>query len=368
MNAHEKVHALIAEDDYLVSEMIWGILRELGYEVAGIAVTGSQAVEMTASLRPNIVIMDIQMPDLDGIAAAQQIQECCPTPVIILTAHETPGLVEQAGQSGVHGYLLKPLDSREMERAITIALARFEDMMALRRVNAQLQIVNEELDAFAHTVAHDLQSPLGLITGFSEVLQYNSVQFTEEKRQEILSTITRTAYKMSRIVDELLLLSGVRQMAVKPVPLDMFQVVNEARQRLANEIDNAQANMTAPATWPMAMGYASWVEEVWVNYLSNGLKYGGRPSSLALGFTAQADGMIRFWLRDNGPGLSPTEQENLFLPFTKLSQAHTKGHGLGLSIVRRIVERLGGAVGVESEVGAGSTFWFTLPGVSNEII
>ncbi len=361
MKTDKTTHALIAEDDYLVSEMIRGILQELGIIVAGTATTGLQAVELTASLQPHIVIMDIQMPELGGISAARQIQECCPTPVIILTAHETPETVAEASQSGVNAYLLKPPNSREMERAITIALARFEDMMALRQAN-------EELNAFAHTVAHDLQSPLGLISGFSEMLQHNYAQYTEEKRQEILAAITRTAHKMSNIVDELLLLSGVRLMAVEPIPMDMAQAVNGARQRLTHEIDQAQATITVPTAWPVALGHTPWVEEVWVNYLSNGLKYGGRPSFLALGADIQDDGTVRFWVRDNGPGLTPAEQEDLFLPFTKLSQARTKGHGLGLSIVRRIVERLDGAVGVASEAGAGCTFWFSLPGVDDAII
>jgi len=83
-----------------------------------------------------------------------------------------------------------------------------------------------------------------------------------------------------------------------------------------------------------------------------------------LGATPQPDRMVRFWVRDNGPGLTPEEQALLFTPFTRLDQARAKGHGLGLSIVRRIVEKLGGQVGVESEVGKGSVFTFTLPGGS----
>ncbi len=115
----------------------------------------------------------------------------------------------------------------------------------------------------------------------------------------------------------------------------------------------------------MALGYGPWVEEVWANYLSNAIQYGGRPPRVELGATEQADGMVRFWVRDNGPGLTPEEQARLFTPFTRLDQVRAKGHGLGLSIVRRIVEKLGGQVGVESEVGRGSVFTFTLPGMDS---
>ena len=113
--------------------------------------------------------------------------------------------------------------------------------------------------------------------------------------------------------------------------------------------------------WPIASGYAPWIEEVWVNYVSNAIKYGGRPPHIELGATRQANDTIRFWVRDNGGGLTLEEQSRLFTAFTRLHQARAKGHGLGLSIVKRIIEKLGGTVGVESEIGAGSTFYFILP-------
>ena len=118
-------------------------------------------------------------------------------------------------------------------------------------------------------------------------------------------------------------------------------------------------------TWPVALAYGPWVEQVWVNYLSNAIKYGGRPPRVDLGATGQANGMVRFWVRDNGPGLTPEEQARLFTPFTQLAQVPVKGHGLGLSIVRRIVEKFRGQIGVESEEGRWSVFTFSLPGMAS---
>jgi len=152
-------------------------------------------------------------------------------------------------------------------------------------------------------------------------------------------------------------------MEVPTMPLDMASVVAEAQQRLAYMIEEYQAEITLPETWPVALGYGPWVEGVWVNYLSNAIKYGGQPPRVELGATVQADGAVRFWVRDNGPGLTPEEQARLFIPFMQLNQDRTNGHGLGLSIVQRIVKKLGGQVGVESEVGRGSVFSFTLPGM-----
>ena len=182
---------------------------------------------------------------------------------------------------------------------------------------------------------------------------------------------------MSSIVDELLLLAEVRKVEeVETKPLDMANIVVRARERLTHIIEKHQAEIILPAVWTAALGHAPWVEEVWVNYLSNAIKYGGQPPRIELGATpsqspppgGDAQGrMVRFWVRDNGPGLTPEEQARLFTPFARLDQVGTKGHGLGLSIVRRIVEKLGGQVEVESKVGQGSIFSFTLPRVGGQV-
>jgi signal transduction histidine kinase len=137
--------------------------------------------------------------------------------------------------------------------------------------------------------------------------------------------------------------------------------VASAQDRLSHVIEEHQAEISVPPEWPVATGYGPWVEEVWVNYLSNGIKYGGEPPHLSLGATNQPDGTVRFWIKDNGPGIAPEDQARLFIPFSQLNQTRANGHGLGLSIVRRIVERLNGEVGVASHVGEGSVFAFSLP-------
>jgi len=252
---------------------------------------------------------------------------------------------------------------------------------ALHQYTTELEARNEELDAYAHTVAHDLKAPLALIVGFAQVLDEDYTALPDEVMRRYLRRMAQGGRKMSNIIDELLLLTEMRKMEVKMRPLDMASIVAEAHQRLAHQIEASQAEIVLPETWPVVLGYGPWVEEVWANYLSNALKYGGQPPRVELGFDEPAsqriDGptepvlsaaeglaevsMVRFWIRDNGPGLTPEEQARLFTPFTRLDQVRVKGHGLGLSIVGRIVEKLGGEVGVESGVGQGSTFTFTLP-------
>jgi GAF domain-containing protein len=246
------------------------------------------------------------------------------------------------------------------QAAVTIENARLVE--ALRQRTVELQARNEELDAFAHTVAHDLKTPLNSLIGYGHVLEQRLTQMSDEELRGGLQMIAQSGQKVDTIINELLLLTSVRKMEeVEVEPLDMAVIVAEARERLTGMVEEYQAEIVVVDDWPVVLGRGQWVEEVWVNYMSNALKYGGRPPRVELGATEQGDGTARFWIRDNGPGLTPEEQVRLFTPFTRLDQVSAKGHGLGLSIVRRIVEKMGGQVDVESQAGQGTVFAFVLP-------
>ena len=247
-------------------------------------------------------------------------------------------------------------------QSLVLGIAR--NITERKRAQQEQEKLIKELDAFARTVAHDLQSPLARIIGFAELLEVDDAAISPEQARNYLQLIAQNGRKMSNIIDELLLLAGVRQRTVKLQPLNTGSLVAEAQERLRDLIKDYQAEIILPENWPLALGYGPWVEEVWVNYLSNAIRYGGQPPRVELGATLLPDTiMVRFWVKDNGAGLTTEEQAQLFLPFVQLSQVQTKGHGLGLSIVRRIVEKLGGQVGVESEgmSGLGCIFSFTLP-------
>jgi signal transduction histidine kinase len=235
---------------------------------------------------------------------------------------------------------------------------------------AELQARNEELDAFSYTVAHDLQNPIGIITGMAEILNEDLGQLSLESLHRYFQAIVRSGRKANTIVEELLLLAQLRRQDVEKTPLDMAAIIAEVQIRLDHIISDYAAQVILPETWPVALGYAPWVEEVWTNYFTNAIKYGGTPPRLQLGATpVQVPGFIRFWVRDNGPGLSAPEREKLFTPFTQLNQYQLKGYGLGLSIVKRIIKKLGGQAGVESRTDApdqGSTFYFCLPAAAIE--
>jgi len=232
---------------------------------------------------------------------------------------------------------------------------------ALRQYAAELEARNEELDAFAHTVAHDLKNPLQHLVGYADLLADDYEGLPPEIRQEALRTIVATADRMHSIIGELLLLAEVRRGEVTMEPLDMGPIVASAQACLGYLINRRSAEISEPDTWPTVLGHAPWIEEVWANYLSNAIKYGGHPPRIEIGAEPGCNGNVRFWVRDNGQGLTQQEQASLFTPFTRLHQVKAEGHGLGLSIVRRIMDKLGGQVGVESEVGVGTAFFFTLP-------
>ncbi len=233
---------------------------------------------------------------------------------------------------------------------------------ALITSNAGLEISNAELKSFAHTVAHDLKNPLSIVLGFSEIVFADCDKLSVPEIREFIDIINKTGNKMANIINELLLLASVRQLdEVAIEPLNMSLIVEEANSRLQNIISEYGGKIALPESWPVAVGYSPWVEEIWVNYISNALKYGGTPPILELGTHSKEDGFVYFWIKDNGSGLSREAQTQLFMPFTRLHETRAQGHGLGLSIVQRIAEKLGGTVGVESNLGQGSTFFFTLP-------
>ncbi len=222
-----------------------------------------------------------------------------------------------------------------------------------------LKNTQDELDSFARTVAHDLKSPLGIQWSFIDLLKENDLPSSE--REALYESISQGAVKMMEIVDALLLLAKVRnQDTIELKPLDMDGIVDCAFSRVIN-VNSPGVEIIRSKTFPIALGYAPWVEEIWVNYLSNAIKYGGTPPIVEVG-ADDLDGYVRYWVKDNGEGLSQDEQATLFKDFSRIDRhiSERLGHGLGLSIVRRIGNKLGGEVGVISDGKNGCTFYFSL--------
>ena len=230
---------------------------------------------------------------------------------------------------------------------------------------AELQARNAELDAFAHTVSHNLKNPISAIIGWTSVSERYQQQIPYNELIENMEKIDELAHHTSSIIEALLMLAGIgRDDAIPCERVDMFGVLEVALSRLQPQVAQSKAVLRLPEHFPDALGYGAWLIEVWDNYISNAIKYGGTPPELTFGADELPDGFIRYWIKDNGPGLQPDEMTTLFVPFTRLPQSsYVEGHGLGLSIVERIISKLGGSVGVTSTPGEGCTFSFTLPGI-----
>lgn len=149
MKASEKKRVLVVEDDHLVSEMIRGMLEELGYEVAGEVEDGHEALVMVKKLQPDVVLMDIKMPRMSGIEATILIQKHFPTPVVILSAYETEDLVKEASEAGAGAFVVKPPKPGELFRAIEIACCRFEDRVKLSDISRKYDEAMQTIESLS---------------------------------------------------------------------------------------------------------------------------------------------------------------------------------------------------------------------------
>ena len=322
-----------------------------------IARNGETGLERAVYAQPDLILLDVQMPGIDGFETCQRLkanEETKDIPVIFMTALNDVDSKVRAFEVGGVDYVTKPIQAEEV-------WARVKTHLTIHSMQKEMAEQIVELDAFARTVAHDLKNPLGRIISGLDLVQDLAADSLDESTMQILQISVEGGQQMSNIIDELLLLASVRQSEVPAQAVQMGDVIKNVQDRLTHMIDEYQAEIVLPQTWPTAMGYAPWLEEVWANYLSNGLKYGGRPPRLQLDSKKLSNGMISFWVRDNGAGLSEADQAQLFGEFSRVHQGSIDGHGLGLSIVRRIITRLGGRVGVKSKEGEGSLFYFILP-------
>jgi PAS domain S-box-containing protein len=220
----------------------------------------------------------------------------------------------------------------------------------------------KDLDAYARSVAHDLKNPVSNLISFCELIKTSLIQNDLKGVNEMLNMLEVQSYKINNIINDLLLLSRIRKEDIQIVPVETGNVVKEALARLNQIITDSNARIEKPDIWLAVYGHPQWVEQIFVNLIGNAIKYGGKPPVIKIGFETESESMTRFWIKDNGNGLPPESIAKLFNDFERLGKKDIEGHGLGLSIVKRIVQKLGGDIKVESanKPGEGCTFSFTL--------
>jgi PAS domain S-box-containing protein len=232
----------------------------------------------------------------------------------------------------------------------------------LRQEIAEKEKLIIDLDAYARSVAHDLKNPISGLLGLRDLIREDLQNGKKDEALELIEIVHEQGLKMYKIVDDLLLMSRIRKEDFDPIPIDMVHILNEALKRLNGIVSRNDIKIEAPNSWPSVLGHPQWIEEVWYNLISNAYKYGGNPPVIKLGYSKIDGSKYHFWIQDNGDGLGHESIQKLFSDFERLGCDNKEGHGLGLSIVKRIVEKLGGEVSVISEniQGQGCIFGFTL--------
>lgn len=256
-------------------------------------------------------------------------------------------------------------------------LLAFADQAAIAIENAQLYAAvrrhaeeleervaerTAELNAYNHTIAHDLKAPLHLISGYGELLEMNYSENLPDGALEAIAEMRKATRRMADMIDQLLKLAKLQNVAETAEPVEVGSVIQDALARFKFQLETQDIKVEIADDLPDVIGQSFWLQEIFANYISNAIKY-RRDETLLITIrgTEQGD-LVRYEVTDNGVGIAPEDQKRLFQMFTRLRTVpQATGFGLGLSIVQRIAAQLGGETGVESEFGKGSTFWFTLP-------
>ncbi|MCZ7539447.1 MAG: ATP-binding protein [Anaerolineae bacterium] len=278
----------------------------------------------------------------------------------------------ESGESRWYDVRVSPLrngDDRDHGRLVVLhdITERRKSEELVRHYASEMELRNAELDSFSHTVAHNLKTPLGLVLGYAGLIASDVDRATQPSIYEMAQIIERTALTMSGMITSLLMFAQLHETAQMVGPVDMTLHACAAVDRLQMVIAGRSVRVTVDPDLPPALAYGPWVEEVFAILIDNAIKYmapdNPAPRVIVRGNRLPEGDVVRYEVQDNGVGISPHDQERLFAPLTRLKQVDVEGFGMGLTIAQRIVRKLNGTLGVESEVEAGSTFWFTLPAV-----
>ncbi|MGB8298616.1 MAG: hybrid sensor histidine kinase/response regulator [Polyangia bacterium] len=358
---------LVVDDTPANLQVLVGMLKEHGHRVRPV-LEGRLALRAARAEVPDLVLLDINMPDMNGFEVCEQLKadpKLADTPVIFISGNtETVDKVRAFSVGGVD-YVTKPFQMAEVE-------ARVATHLELRRKRRELQESYEALrrletlrDSLVHMVVHDLRSPLAAISACLEVIKWDA---EEQHRAELASDVemalhaTRTIIRLVNSVLDVSKMEGT-EMRLQLAQCDVAAVARES----VDELESLVGTRRLVREWPdepvMALVDRDVVARIMQNLLGNALKF--TPSTGAITVAVEAnDDMVRVAVTDTGPGVPREYRERVFEKFGQV-EAASRGQkfstGLGLTFCRLAVDAHGGRIGVDSEMGRGSTFWFVLP-------
>lgn len=354
----DRTHRLLVVDDEEVIRDLFGIqLRREGYAIS-MAGSAKQAMEALAAERIDLVLLDMKLPDMPGIALLQKLRvtySILDLPVIIISgAGQTHDIV--AGlQSGANDYLTKPID-------LGIARARIQTQLSLR----QLKEMN---DKFARIAGHDLKKPVILMLDMARQLQLSNARkdLSPEDLDATLSLQIEAGQYMQQLIESLLELRSVHngRMSLTRLPTDLGAMV---RQAVTRNLGYAQSKgielrMEFAADLPPVLADDLRIMQVLDNLVGNAIKFSPPATTISVR-TRRDNDHILCEVADQGPGIADEDRAKLFVEYARLRNKPTGNEtstGLGLSICREMINLHGGEIGATNNPGGGTTFWFRLP-------
>ncbi|MBU0494142.1 MAG: hybrid sensor histidine kinase/response regulator [Chloroflexi bacterium] len=368
---------LVIDDELGVREGCRRVLEPAGYAVAT-ASSGHEGLRLLREQPVDLVLLDVVMPDVRGIDLLGPIHELDPDIVcVIITGFATVELAVQAIKAGAYHFLSKPFSADLLLLAVQQGMERRRLSLETKRLHimeretADLTRAKEELErldkfktTFMFTVAHELRAPLSAIQSFLVAMLKGYVP--PDKRDEMLQRTVERTSELLELVDDLLKLSAAkneqkqlrREVLSLADPLEKvfaLQRVRADEKRIACRLEIRQR--------PRVEANADQMVQLWTNLISNAIKYTPVGGRVAVGL-AEKDGWAVGTVQDTGIGISPDDQARIFDEFYRTPQAkefELRGTGLGLPLVKRIIEAHGGTIEVESQLRQGSRFTFRLP-------
>jgi len=348
---------LVVDDEELNRSLMEAMLLPLGYEVI-FAKDGVEALEVVKESSPDVILLDIMMPKMDGYEVARRLKEDEATkiiPIVMVTALKEVGDRVKALEAGATDFLTKPVDRTEVR-------ARVSSLVQVKAYQEELNRSNKELEQFAYVVSHDLREPLRMVTSFAQSLEKRYKEKLDKTADEYINFIVDGAARMQRLIDDILLYSRVSTRAKPFEPVEMENILMTVLSNLSVAIDEAKADITSDLL-PAINADTSQMGQVLQNLIANAIKFSKPGERPAVHISARKENKEWvFSVKDNGIGIDPELFGRLFVLFQRLhTQDQYPGTGIGLAVTKKIVERHGGRIWIDSKPGEGATFFFSIP-------
>lgn len=367
-----KVRILVVEDEAIVRKDLAERIKELGYEVSGLAGSADEALRKAGEDRPDIVLMDIMLGEgKDGIDCAAEMRASMDIPVIYLTAYADDQTLERAKKTEPLGYILKPFEDRDIRSVVEMAM--YSHGMKKRLREAQEQLIQSakmaSIGNLASGIAHELRNPLSIILAGIECVSL--MKSSDPLFESALSRIRGSVARANKIIVELLKFS--RSSRIESVPVDIRQAAGDAISLLEAGARSRGIRITADfaASGCVVNGDISLMRQVFFNLLTNALDACsfGCEVQVKVKESPGEDGAAEVLaeVSDTGAGMDAGMKQKIFDAFFTTKEPG-QGTGLGLSITHMIIERHGGKIRVASEPGKGSVFSIALPSFADESV